>query len=87
MIPKLKNNLLRLAIALAAVTTGYALGQPPAQADACVVCTAHVPEQDKAGAAREQEEASHSRHARGVIRRHLAMPFVSIAALAPRQES
>ena len=85
--PKFKNNLLSLTLALGTVATGYALGQPPSLPQSGEAPAPHVLVMDQADVALESEEASRARAIRGAMRRHLAMPFVSIAALAPRQES
>lgn len=84
MYAKLKTNLTGLAVALGFVVVGFGLGEPPRQeiaipaAPASLLQTAEV----EIGA---QAPARHAR--RGALRRNLAMPYVSFAALTPRQES
>ncbi|KAA2286116.1 hypothetical protein [Arenimonas fontis] len=85
--PKFKTNLVSLAVALGAVTAGYALGQPPSLPTAAHDSAYILVLEKDAEAALEGEEASRSHASRGAMRRHLAMPFVSIAALKPRRES
>jgi hypothetical protein len=84
MYPKFKTNLIGLAVALGFVVVGFGLGEPPrsefiAQAAPSAllqVAKAEIGTQAPARVAR-----------RGALKRNLAMPYVSFAALTPRQES
>ena len=83
MYPKFKTNLIGLAVALGFVVVGFGLGEPPrsqiaAQAPTPLLQTARA----EIGA---QATARLAR--RGALKRNLAMPYVSFAALTPRQES
>ena len=77
MYAKFKTNLIGLTVALGFVLAGYALGEPPMASQALA--------SPEAGLAQADEAAGKAR--RGALKRHLAMPYVSIAALLPRQES
>lgn len=88
MTPKIKTNLMALAVALGFLVAGYGLGEPPSQPVSLPAATDLV-----AAAAEEQAgpdaEAILRAHqiSRGALKRQIAMPYVSMAALMPRQES
>lgn len=87
MYPKFKTNLIGLAVALGFVVVGFGLGEPP-RSEVSVPAIAPVSLLQAASAELEigtQSSAGHAR--RGALKRHLAMPYVSFAALTPRQES
>ena len=82
MTPKFKTNLMALSVALGILAAGYALGEPPSQpapVETTDVALAGLDEAD--------EVAVRLRSARGALKRQIAMPYVSMAALMPRQES
>ena len=86
MYAKLKTNLIGLAAALSFVVVGFSLGEAPSATQPGQVISPALAQADvsPALAARETTPAPGRR---GALRRHLAMPYVSFAALLPRQES
>lgn len=86
MYPKFKINLIGLAVALGFVLVGYGLGEPPPVSGVDAVPASMI----QAGAspvAGAESPAPVRTVRRGALKRHLAMPYVSFAALTPRQES
>ena len=84
MYPKFKTNLIGLAVALGFVVVGFGLGEPP-RAEISVQA---APTSLLQAAQAEIGVQAPTRHARrGALKRNLAMPYVSFAALTPRQES
>lgn len=87
MYPKFKTNLIGLAVALGFVAVGYGLGDAPRSAGPVELPMPVL--------AQAQAATDLSTHAvvpapevrSGALKRHLAMPYVSFAALLPRQES
>ncbi len=87
MYPKFKTNLIGLTVALGAVAAGFGLGDPPSR-PVHLDGPAHLaPLADLDPVVLEQAEADRQRSGRVAVRRHMAMPYVSLAALMPRQES
>ena len=85
MTPKFRTNLMALAVALGTLVAGYGLGEPPSQAIDPAAELAALDATDpvlEAAAAAER-----TRLGRSALRRQIAMPYVSMAALMPRQES
>ena len=88
MYAKLKTNLIGLAAALSFVVVGFSLGEAPSARYATVAS-----DSDSALAQIEAPDVSHAPEApalpgrRGALQRHLAMPFLSFAALLPPRES
>jgi hypothetical protein len=84
MYPKFKTNLTGLAVALGFVVVGFGLGEPPRSE-----ITAHVAPTSLLQAAQAEigSQAPIRPTRRGALKRTLAMPYVSFAALTPRQES
>ena len=85
MTPKFRTNLMALAVALGSLVAGYGLGEPPSQPvdtglAGATLATADAPVDATA-------EAERARLVRGALKRQIAMPYVSVAALMPRQES
>ena len=78
MYAKLKTNLIGLSVALGIVLAGYGLGEPPMASQALAAGEVALVQVDDATAGKAR---------RGALKRHLGMPYVSIAALLPRQES
>ena len=84
MYPKFKTNLIGLAVALGFVVVGFGLGEPPRSQIAAPMAPASLLQAARA----EIGTQAPTRHARrGALKRNLAMPYVSFAALTPRQES
>ena len=84
MYPKFKTNLIGLAVALGFVVVGFGLGEPPRSETAVQAAPMSLLQAAQA----EIGTQSPTRHARrGALKRTLAMPYVSFAALTPRQES
>ncbi|MDY0021373.1 hypothetical protein [Arenimonas caeni] len=88
MTPKFRSNLMALAIAMGTLAAGYGLGEPPSQAigpadpiHGLAVLDATLEAADTTA------QAERSRLGRGALKRQIAMPYVSMAALMPRQES
>lgn len=86
MYAKLKTNLIGLAAALSFVVVGFSLGEAPGAAQPGQVLTPALAQADAAPALAAQDMTPVTRR-RGALKRHLAMPYVSFAALLPRQES
>ncbi len=86
MYAKLKTNLIGLAAALSFVVVGFSLGEAPGAAERGQVTPAALVQVDGTPALAAQDTTQTSRR-RGALKRHLAMPYVSFAALLPRQES
>lgn len=86
MYAKLKTNLIGLAAALSFVVAGFSLGEAPRAAHADQVSVPALVQADGSPALAAQDTPP-SAGRRGALKRHLAMPFVSFAALLPRQES
>jgi hypothetical protein len=86
MYAKLKTNLIGLAAALSFVVVGFSLGEAPSAYAAGQVASPALAQVD-ADPALAASEANPAPGRRGALRRHLAMPYVSFAALLPRQES
>lgn len=81
---KLKTNLIGLAAALSFVVVGFSLGEPPRAENASLVPALVQADGSPALTAQDTPPGTSRR---GAVRRHLAMPYVSFAALLPRQES
>ncbi len=79
---KFKTHLIGLAVGLGFVATGYGLGEPPSAAYGSPALLTSLPVQ----AAAEPAEAAPRPARRGALQQHLGMPYVSFAALLPRQE-
>ncbi|MDZ4048274.1 MAG: hypothetical protein U1E00_08085 [Pseudoxanthomonas sp.] len=77
MYAKLKTNLIGLSVALGIVLAAYGLGEPPLASQLASSEIALV----------QVDDANAGKARRGALKRHLGMPYVSIAALLPRQES
>lgn len=86
MYAKLKTNLIGLAAALSFVVVGFSLGEAPSAYASGQVASPALAQVD-ADPALAASEANPAPGRRGALRRHLAMPYVSFAALLPRQES
>jgi hypothetical protein len=85
MYAKLKTNLIGLAAALSFVVVGFSLGEAPGAAQPTPVSGPALAHADGAPALAVQETKPATGR-RGALKRHLAMPYVSFAALLPRQE-
>lgn len=84
MYPKFKTNLIGLGVALSFVATGFGLGDPPRGPAARAAARLETaPAADDLANSEEARAAS----GRTAMRRQLGMPYVSLAALMPRQES
>lgn len=88
MSPKIKTNLMALAVALGVLVAGYGLGEPPSQPislqnETTLVLAATA---DQATPDADAVLRAH-RVSRGALKRQIAMPYVSMAALMPRRES
>ena len=86
MYAKLKTNLIGLAAALSFVVVGFSLGEAPGATHPGQVVTPALAQVD-AGPSLAAQETSPAAGRRGALKRHLSMPYVSFAALLPRQES
>ena len=86
MYAKLKTNLIGLAAALSFVLVGFSLGEPPRADSASLGAAPSLVQADAASALTAPGTAPEATR-RGALKRHLAMPYVSFAALLPRQES
>lgn len=86
MYAKLKTNLIGLAAALSFVVVGFSLGEAPGATHPGQVVTPALAQIDVAPTLAAQDTTPVTRR-RGALKRHLAMPYVSFAALLPRQES
>ena len=87
MYPKFKTNLIGLTVALGAVAAGIGLGDPPSRPMHLAGPAVLAPLAELDPATLERAEADRERSGRVAVRRHMAMPYVSFAALMPRQES
>ena len=87
MYPKFKINLIGLAVALGFVLVGYGLGEPPRPAPGAHAAPATMVQASTSSVATAESPASVRTVRRGALKRNLAMPYVSFAALTPRQES
>jgi hypothetical protein len=85
MYAKLKTNLIGLAAALSFVVVGFSLGEAPG-ANPSAPVTGPMLVQVDASPALAVQESTRTTARRGALKRHLAMPYVSFAALLPRQE-
>jgi len=81
MYAKLKTNLTGLAVALGILMVGYGLGEPP-RGQAAFESPAALLADAETGI-----DAAASPSRRGALKRQMTMPYVSFAALLPRQES
>ena len=86
MYAKLKTNLIGLAAALSFVVVGFSLGEAPSATQPGQVISPALAKADVSPALAAQETTPAASR-RGALKRHLAMPYVSFAALLPRQES
>lgn len=84
MYPKFKTNLIGLAVALGFVVVGFGLGEPPRPAITVQAAPTTLLQAAQAGIG---VQAPTRQARRGALKRNLAMPYVSFAALTPRQES
>lgn len=84
MYPKFKTNLTGLGVALGFVAAGFGLGDPPRGPSAQVAVYAEPAQATDGMTSLEDARAASGRTA---VRRQLGMPYVSLAALMPRQES
>ena len=90
MTPKLKTNLMALAVSLGVLLAGYGLGESPNQAYGgaeplpATLTEATVAEAETVDVPDPQALL---RASRGALKRQIAMPFVSVADLMPRRES
>ena len=88
MSPKIKTNLMALAVALGVLVAGYGFGEPPSQpvslanATNLAMADSVEPIAPDADAVLRANQIS-----RGALKRQIAMPYVSMAALIPRRES
>lgn len=87
MYPKFKTNLIGLAVALGFVVVGFGLGEPPRPLASPEAAPATLIQAVNAETANTDSAAAVRTIRRGALKRHLAMPYVSFAALTPRQES
>lgn len=81
MYAKLKTNLIGLGVALGILMVGYGLGEPPRSPAAYDAPAALLADADL------EIEATTRPNRRGALKRQMTMPYVSFAALLPRQES
>lgn len=86
MYAKLKTNLIGLAAALSFVVVGFSLGEAPSASQPGQVISPALAQADIAPALAAQDSTPVASR-RGALKRHLAMPYVSFAALLPRRES
>ena len=89
MYPKFKTNLTGLAVALGFVLVGYGLGEPPRNEAALAALPVAMVEVTVSPVAATGADSAVSLPSvsRVALKRHLAMPYVSFAALSPRSES
>ena len=78
MYAKFKTNLIGLTVALGIVLAGYGFGEPPLASQVLA---------SNGDALAQADEASAFKARRGALKRHLAMPYVSLPSLLPRRES
>jgi hypothetical protein len=79
---KLKTHLIGLAVSLGFIATGFALGEPPKHAIEPGARSALAET-----AAQDASPLADSAANRRALRRHLALPYVSLPALLPSKES
>ena len=82
MYAKLKTSLTGLAVALGILMVGYGLGEPPRGTEAMQGAAPLLV--DAEAAIDTGADTLPNRH--GALKRQMAMPYVSFAALLPRQE-
>jgi hypothetical protein len=87
MYPKFKINLIGLAVALGVVLAGFGLGEPPRAGTEATPLAVALTQDGITPVAGDESPTSVRTLRRGALKRHLAMPYVSFAALTPRQES
>ena len=90
MTPKLKTNLMALAVSLGMLLAGYGLGESPSQpygGAAPAPATLAEASLAEADAVDVPDPQALLRASRGALKRQIAMPFVSVADLMPRRES
>ncbi|KFL38090.1 hypothetical protein [Arenimonas donghaensis] len=88
MSPKIKTNLMALAVALGVLVAGYGFGEPPSQAVSLAPATTLAMADSVEPIAQDAEAALRAhRISRGALKRQIAMPYVSMAALITRRES
>ena len=86
MYAKLRTNLIGLAAAFSFLVVGFSLGEAPSAGQSGPFTSPALAQAD--GTPRmAAEQAPPVVRRRGARMRHLAMPYVSFAALLPRQES
>jgi hypothetical protein len=83
---RFKTNLIGLAVALGFVLVGFGLGEAPRAAYDASSPSFAAASADVAPVAVDADPAPRPIR-RGALMRHLAMPYISFAALTPRQES
>lgn len=86
MYAKLKTNLIGLAAALSFVVVGFSLGEAPSASQPGQVISPALAQADLSPTLAAQDSTPVASR-RGALKRHLAMPYVSFAALLPRRES
>ena len=86
MYAKLRTNLIGLAAAFSFVVVGFSLGEAP-RASQGAQPTAPALAQVEGDPLMASQDTRPTARRRGALMRHLAMPYVSFAALLPRQES
>ena len=87
MTPKFRTNLMALAVALGTLVAGYGLGEPPSHPVDPAIPAAELGALEGDDMGLEAAAAERARLGRVALKRHVAMPYVSMAALMPRQES
>ncbi|MFH1601153.1 MAG: hypothetical protein ABIJ73_06300 [Pseudomonadota bacterium] len=88
MTPKIKTNLMALAVSLSVLVAGYGLGEAPSQPVSLSPATTLVAVETVEPDAPDAEALLRAHQiSRGALKRQIAMPYVSMAALMPRQES
>jgi len=86
MYAKLKTNLIGLAAALSFLVVGLSLGEP-SSADVASQDTVPARVLADGSPTLAVQDAPPAASRRLALKRHLAMPYVSFAALLPRRES
>ena len=86
MYAKLRTNLIGLAAAFSFLVVGFSLGEAPGASQATQPTAPSLAQVEGDPLMAAQETAPATRR-RGAMKRHLAMPYVSFAALLPRRES
>lgn len=87
MTPKFRTNLMALAVSIGTLVAGYGLGEPPSQPMDATAPAAEQVALDGDDMGLQAAAAERARLGRAALKRHVAMPYVSMAALMPRQES